>query len=160
MVEVGSSATKTHRCIYHILGQNGEGRAGNLVVNELYAEEGCWSGYPPHKHDTEQMGENNVLEETAFEEVYHFRFNPETGFGAQIVYQPDMSSQAFLTRNGDTVVVDRGFHPTVTSPGHDEYILAILVGKHHRSLIQNFQKEHRHLMARFPGISDMQEKYR
>ena len=154
-VKVGSSDTKSCREICHILGHNGLGRACNLLVSELYAEEGCWSGYPPHKHDEEQ-GE----EESAFEETYHFRFRPETGFGAQIVYQPDGYSVSYMTRNGDTVIIDRGYHPTVTSPGHAEYILAILVGKQRRSLLQNFHEKHRHLMRDIPGIAEMQAKFK
>jgi 5-deoxy-glucuronate isomerase len=152
---VGSSETKSCREIRHILGHNGLGRAGNLLVSELYAEEGCWSGYPPHKHD-EEHGE----EESAFEEIYHYRFRPETGFGAQIIYQPDGSSVSYMTRNGDTVIIDRGYHPTVTSPGHAEYILAILVGKQRRSLVQNFHERHRHLMGGIPGIADMRAKFK
>jgi len=55
MVDVGSNETKSRRRIFHILGQNGAGRAGNLLVSELYADEGCWSGYPPHKHDIDNV---------------------------------------------------------------------------------------------------------
>ena len=78
MVDVGSNETKSRRRIFHILGQNAKGRTGPLLVSELHADEGCWSGYPPHKHDTE-----NPPEETEFEELYHYRFNPDDGFGAQ-----------------------------------------------------------------------------
>ena len=53
MVDVGSSETHSQRRIFHILGQNGQGRAGRLLVSELYADDGCWNGYPPHKHDTD-----------------------------------------------------------------------------------------------------------
>ena len=155
MVDVGSAETHTHRQIFHILGHNAAGRAGNLLVSELYADDGCWSGYPPHKHDDEQ-GE----EESSFEELYHYRFEPETGFGSQIIYQPDGSSQAFMTRNGDTLLLDGGYHPTVTSPGHRGYIFTILVGRHRRSLIQNFHEDHRHLMNAIPGVAAMQEKFR
>ena len=155
MVDVGSVETHTHRQIFHILGHNAAGRAGNLLVSELYADDGCWSGYPPHKHDEEQ-GE----EESSFEELYHYRFKPDTGFGGQIVYQPDGTSQAFMTRNGDTLLLDGGYHPTVTSPGHREYIFTILVGRHRRSLIQNFHKDHRHLMKDIPGVAAMQAKFR
>ena len=44
IVEVGSRETGSRRRIFHILGQNAEGRAGNLLVSELYADPGCWSG--------------------------------------------------------------------------------------------------------------------
>jgi 5-deoxy-glucuronate isomerase len=155
VVDVGSSETHSHRRIFHLLGQNGLGRTGKLLVSELYADSGCWSGYPPHKHD-----EDSGTIETAHEEVYHFRFRPETGFGAQLAFQPDGFSQCFMTRHGDTFLLDRGYHPTVTSPGHDEYIFTILVGRTQRGLVQNFKEEHRHLMRGIPGIRAMVNKFK
>lgn len=155
IVDVGSRETNCHRRIFHILGQNVQGRVGNLLVNELRCDDGNWSGYPPHKHD-EELGE----EETAFEEVYHYRFRPENGFGAQIIFQKDGSSQAYMTKNGDTILIDKGYHPTVTSPGHEEYVFTILVGKYQRSLVQNFKEEYRYLNEKIPGIGDMIDKYR
>jgi 5-deoxy-glucuronate isomerase len=154
MVEVGSVETHSRRRIFHILGHNGIGRAGNLLVSELYCEEGCWSGYPPHKHDME-----NPPEETEFEEIYHFRYNPNTGFGAQFCYQDSGDSQCFMICDGDTFAFRKGYHPTVASPGHQGYIFTILVGVHQRSLIQNFKREHRHLMSKIPGINDMRSKF-
>ena len=155
MVNVGSIETRSHRRIFHILGHNAAGRAGNLLISELYCDDGCWSGYPPHKHDEERLPQ-----ETAFEEMYHYRFRPENGFGAQLCFQPDGSSLCFLTRNGDTFLLDRGYHPTVTSPGHEEYIFAVLVGKHQRSLVQYFKEEYQHLLGKIPGIQDMVDKFK
>lgn len=155
MVDVGSIETRSHRRIFHILGKNAAGRAGNLLVSELYCDHGCWSGYPPHKHDADQGDA-----ETNHEETYHYRFRPESGFGGQLCFQPDGSSQCFMTRHGDTFLLDRGYHPTVTSPGHEEYIFTILVGKSQRGLVQNFKEEHRHLMRGIPGIQDMVNKFK
>ncbi len=149
-VEVGSREAHCRRRIQHILGKNAEGRNGNLLVSELYADPGSWSGYPPHKHDTD-----DGKRETAFEEAYHFRFNPANGFGAELVFQPDGREDLYLTRNGDTVLIDKGYHPTVTSPGHEEYIFTILVGKTTRSLVQNFKEEYRYLTKVIPGVKDM-----
>jgi 5-deoxy-glucuronate isomerase len=154
-VEVGSHDTHSRRIIRHILGKNADGRAGNLLVSELYCEGGCWSGYPPHKHDQDR-GEA----ESGFEEAYHYRFRPETGFGAQLVFQPDGTRQVFMTTHGATVLVDRGYHPTVTSPGHDEYIFTILVGHSRRSLAQYFKEEYRYLMKVLPGVQDMIDKFK
>jgi 5-deoxy-glucuronate isomerase len=154
VVDVGSNETKSRRRIFHILGQNGAGRAGNLLVSELYADNGCWSGYPPHKHDTDQPGE------TAHQELYHWRFNPAAGFGAQLWYTANGDSAAHMTRHGDTFAFSSGYHPTVTSPYHESYIFTILVGKTQRSLIQNFDSAYRHLMERIPGIDAMREKFR
>jgi len=155
MVDVGSTDTHSHRRIYHILGKNTEGRSGNLLVSELYADPGCWSGYPPHKHDEDQ-GES----ETRFEEVYHYRFDPENGFGIQLVFQADGKEKLFRTRNRDTVIIDKGYHPTVTSPGHKQYIFTILVGATTRSLVQNFKEEYRYLMNQIPGIQNMVDHFK
>ena len=155
MVDVGSSDTKSHRQIFHILGQHHKDRCGRLLISELWAEEGCWSGYPPHKHDTD-----NLPEETDFEEVYHYRFNPENGFGGQYLMMEDGSETCFVTRNGDTFAFEQGYHPTSTSPAHKGYIFTILVGRTERSLIQNFKEEHRHIMDKIPGIGDMRDMFK
>jgi 5-deoxy-glucuronate isomerase len=154
MVDVGSNETKSRRRIFHLLGQNGAGRAGNLLVSELYADEGCWSGYPPHKHDTDGDGE------TAHDEIYHWRFNPETGFGAQLWYDDSGAREAYITRDRDSFAFAGGHHPTSTSPGHASYIFTVLVGHKQRSLVQNFDAQHRHLMAGIPGIAEMRAKFK
>lgn len=157
-VDVGSNETKSRRRIFHILGQNGAGRSGNLLVSELYCDEGCWSGYPPHKHDTDREGE------TAHEEVYHYRFNPPSGFGGQFWFESVdgkvSDTRPVMTRHGDTFCFDTGYHPTVTSPGHAEYVFTILVGKTQRPLVQHFHEAHRHLMDRIPGIAAMRAKFK
>ena len=155
MVDVGSSETKSHRKIFHILGQHHKDRCGRLLISELWAEEGCWSGYPPHKHDSD-----NLPEETDFEEVYHYRFDPDNGFGGQYLMLKDGTETCFVTRNGDTFAFEQGFHPTSTSPGHRGYIFTILVGRTEKSLIQNFKEEHRHLMDKIPGIGDMRNMFK
>ena len=138
-----------------LLGQAAAGRCGSLLVSELYADPGCWSGYPPHKHDEERPPQ-----ETDFEEVYHYRFRPETGFGAQLTYESGRAMSAAVTRHADTFLIDRGYHPTVASPGHEGYIFTILVGRHQRSLIQYFDPAHRHLMATIPGIQAMRDAFK
>ncbi len=154
MVDVGSNETKSRRRIFHILGNRQADRVGRLLVSELYADEGCWSGYPPHKHDTDQPGE------TAHEELYHWRFDPPSGFGTQLWYEEGEEPHAHVTRSGDTFAFSTGYHPTATSPGHASYIFTILVGKTQRSLVQNFEEAHRSLMAKIPGIDAMRAKFR
>ncbi len=158
LVEVGSHDTHSRRRIFHILGQNAAGRAGNLLVSELLGDGGCWSGYPPHKHDTE-----NPPEETEFEEIYHYRYRPENGFGAQFRYDTaggGPEPEVVMTRHGDTFLIDHGYHPTMRAPGHEGYIFTILVGRHQRSLVQSFEPPHRHLMAKIPGIQAMRDKFK
>lgn len=56
-LQYGSDDTKTHRKIRHILGQNNASQRGRLLVSELFTVgAGGWSGFPPHKHDTERPG--------------------------------------------------------------------------------------------------------
>ncbi|MEM6388439.1 MAG: 5-deoxy-glucuronate isomerase, partial [Pseudomonadota bacterium] len=79
-VQYGSDDTKTHRKIKHILGQNPPGNVGKLLVSELFTVgAGGWSGFPPHKHDTDRLPE-----ESRHDEVYNFRFRPGHGFGMQL----------------------------------------------------------------------------
>ena len=128
-VEVGSPETHSRRRIRHILGQRQSSRVQKLLVSELYADPGCWSGYPPHKHDTD-----DGVEETNHEELYHYRFKPNTGFGGQSCYNEGEAPTTFTTRHGDTFCLDRGYHPTVTSPGHEGYIFTVLAGYTQRGL--------------------------
>ena len=154
MVDVGSRETSSRRRIFHILGQSPKGRVGNLLVSELHADPGCWSGYPPHKHDTDRPPA-----ETLHEELYHYRFAPRSGFGGQFWYGDDGVSHGSMTRHGDTFLLDRGYHPTVTSPGHRGYIFTVLVGKERRPLLQHFDEEFDYLMSEIPGLQAMRDKF-
>jgi 5-deoxy-glucuronate isomerase len=154
MIEVGTSETKTYRKIYDVLGSAKEKRTGNLIVKELFAEDGCWSGYPPHKHDTESFPE-----ESAFEELYYYRFNPENGFGNQLIFQDDDSSESYMVRTGDAVCIEKGYHPTVFSPGHKGYLLCVLVGKHQPSLILHLNQKYSYLADKIAGVKEMREAF-
>ncbi|MEM6480144.1 MAG: 5-deoxy-glucuronate isomerase, partial [Pseudomonadota bacterium] len=84
-VQYGSDETKTHRKIKHILGQNPPGKVGRLLVSELFTVgAGGWSGFPPHKHDTDRLPD-----ESRHDEVYNFRFRPDHGFGIQLLQRED-----------------------------------------------------------------------
>jgi 5-deoxy-glucuronate isomerase len=149
MVELGSRETHAHRRVFHVLGPKMAERAGCLLVSEVYADEGCWSAYPPHKHDTERPPE-----ETDFEEIYHYRYRPETGFGAQFCYGENGDTpMTAMTRHGDTFIVDRGYHPTVTSPGHEAYMLTILAGRRQRALQSYFDPRLAHLAENSAAIA-------
>ena len=154
-VEVGSLDTHCRRCIHHILGAKDEGRTGNILISELYAEPGCWSGYPPHKHGNDIPASESAWFETGFEEVYHYRFDPENGFGAQFNYEPDGSGGVFDTHGGDTFLIPTGYHPTVTSPAHACYVFTILIGHTQHSLVQNFEPQYKYLSKVLPGVQSM-----
>lgn len=155
VIEVGSRETHSRRRIFSILGQNAAGRAGRLLVGEVLVDEGCWFGYPPHKHDDEQPPE-----ETDFEEIYHYRFKPESGFGAQFCYDGDGTApMSVMAQNGDTFLIDRGYHPTAISPGYAGYIFRILVGRQQRSFRPKFEPRHRQLVDKIPGVAAWRDKF-
>ncbi len=156
IVKVGSLEHHCARRICHVLGQNAADRAGNLLVSELFCEAGNWSGFPPHTHGT-QRGPS----ESKHDEVYHYRFNPGNGFGAQYCFDEEAKDIAVhMTRDGDTFAFSDGFHPTVTSPGHQEYVFTILVGHNQRSLVQRFHGEWAYLAKTIPGVQDMVDKFK
>lgn len=156
-VQYGSDDTKTHRKIKHILGQKQAGRVGRLLVSELFTVgAGGWSGYPPHKHDSDRPPQ-----ETRHNEIYNFRFRPETGFGLQLL-QPEgaAAGQAFHVLNASTLKISGGYHPCVVAPGHEMYYFTILAGESQRPLRQFFQPQYAYQVETIPGIKDMIAKFR
>lgn len=157
LVQYGSDDTKTHRKIKHILGQANADRRGRLLVSELFTVgAGGWSGFPPHKHDTERPPV-----ETRYEEVYNFRFNPDHGFGCQFDYLEDggMGNPHHI-KNGSTYLIDKGYHPCVAAPGYEMYYFTIIVGESSKSLMQFFEPTHEYQVETIPGIKDMVAKFK
>lgn len=99
------------------MGTVGKGVTQRLMVGETIHRPGCWSVFPPHKHDEDLPGE-----EMAMEEVYFYIIRPKTGFGIQCLYdppnRPDRLEEAIIVRDGDAVVLPRGYHPVVSAPGY------------------------------------------
>jgi 5-deoxy-glucuronate isomerase len=156
-VQYGSDDTKTHRKIKHILGQKPPGQVGRLLVSELFTVgAGGWSGYPPHKHDSDRLPE-----ETRHNEIYNFRFRPENGFGLQLLQSEGSKiGNAFHMLNGSTLKIAGGYHPCVVAPGHEMYYFTILAGGSQRSLRQFFQPSYAYQVETIPGIKDMIAKFR
>ena len=157
LVQYGSDETKTHRKIKHILGQKQAEKVGRLLVSELFTVgQGGWSGFPPHKHDTDRLPD-----ETRHDEVYNFRFRPNHGFGMQLL-QPDGGGQgeAFHITDGSSFAIKAGYHPCVVAPGYEMYYFTILGGLSQRSLVQYFQPEHAWQIETIPGIKDMIAKFK
>jgi 5-deoxy-glucuronate isomerase len=156
-VQYGSDDTKTHRKIKHILGQKNASQRGRLLVSELFTVgAGGWSGFPPHKHDTERPGE-----ETEFQEVYQFRFNPDHGFGAQFLYaHEDDHGPVYHVRTGSVIAIDKGYHPSVAAPGYEMYYFTVIVGAHSKGLKQHFDPHHAYQVETIPGIKDMIAKFK
>lgn len=156
-VQYGSDETKTHRKIKHILGQKPPGQVGRLLVSELFTVgAGGWSGYPPHKHDSDRLPE-----ETRHNEIYNFRFRPEDGFGLQLLQEEgSKTGKAFHVLNASTLKIAGGYHPCVVAPGYEMYYFTILAGESQRSLRQFFQPTYAYQVETIPGIKDMIAKFR
>ena len=156
-IQYGSDDTKTHRKIKHIFGTKYRDRVGRLLVSELFTVgQGGWSGFPPHKHDTDRLPL-----ETRHDETYNFRFRPNHGFGLQLVQREDGKvGDAYHLVNGSTVVLDKGYHPCVAAPGYEMYYFTILGGLSQRPLVQFFQPTHAYQVETIPGIKDMIAKFK
>lgn len=156
-VQYGSDETKTHRKIKHIFGTKYKDRVGRLLVSELFTVgQGGWSGFPPHKHDTDRLPL-----ETRHDETYNFRFRPNNGFGMQLVQREDGAvGEAYHIIDGSTVVLEKGYHPCVVAPGYEMYYFTILGGLSQRPLVQFFQPEHGYQIETIPGIKDMIAKFK
>jgi len=156
-IQYGSDDTKTHRKIKHILGQTNSDQRGRLLVSELFTVgAGGWSGFPAHKHDTDRGNE-----ETRYEEVYQFRFNPGQGFGAQFLYEhEDDMGAVYHIKDGSVIAIDKGYHPCVAAPGYEMYYFTIIVGETSKSLKQHFDPHHEYQVHTIPGIKDMVNKFK
>lgn len=111
--------------------------AQRLLVGETRNPPGNWSSYPPHKHE-----EENPPFETQMEEVYHFRIFPPTGFAIQMIYTDDGElNEAIIVKDGDTVVIPRGYHPVAAPPGYAVYYLWVLAGER-RQMFVRFDPAH------------------
>ena len=156
-VQYGSDETKTHRKIKHILGANQHGKVGRLLVSELYTVgQGGWSGFPSHKHDTDQLPD-----ESRHDETYNFRFKPNCGSGLQMLQREDNEpGDAYHIMDGSTMLIDKGYHPCAVLPGYEMYYFTILGGLSQRSLKQYFQPTHEEQLHTIPGIMDMVAKFK
>jgi 5-deoxy-glucuronate isomerase len=98
--------------------------AESLLVVEVITPPGHWSSYPPHKHDRDALPAESLLEET-----YYHRINPAQGFAVQRVYTDDLSlDETLAVRDGEVVLVPRGYHPVGAPHGYELYYLNVMAG--------------------------------
>ena len=120
---------RTLRTIHNVLMEDRP--AESLLVTEVLTPAGNWSSYPPHKHDTDDPPRETYLEET-----YYHRLARGEGFAVQLVYTDDRSlDEAIQVRDGDVVLVPRGYHPVAAGPGYDLYYLNVMAGPTRRWLV-------------------------
>ena len=82
-------------------------KAGRVLAGFTISDPGNWTSWPPHEHAK------------MLEEMYVYIEMPAPAFGVQFVYtdpnEPDLVS---VVREGDAVLMPRGYHPNVSAPGH------------------------------------------
>ncbi len=139
------------RIVYPCVAENVN--AERLLVGETLNPPGNWSSSPPHKHDTK------TEREAPYEEIYFFKVNPSQGFGVQIIYtapeDPNPIEEVYIVRDGDTVVIPRGYHPVVAAPGYQLYYLWVLAGEERRYGAWTEDPEHEWLKNCEPIIKDI-----
>jgi 5-deoxy-glucuronate isomerase len=118
-VEVRGAGNAT-RQVNHII--TPDFPAGRLEVVEVYTPSGNWSSWPPHKHDTDDMPREAILEE-----VYWYAFRRPEAWGVQRLYGGSVEG-LYAVRDGETVIVADGYHPFVATHGDDAYYLNALAG--------------------------------
>jgi 5-deoxy-glucuronate isomerase len=80
--------------------------AGRILAGVTFSEPGNWTSWPPHEH-----GE-------LLEEAYLYIDMPLPAWGMQFVYtNPSRPELAVAVREGDCVLMPRGYHPNVAAPG-------------------------------------------
>jgi 5-deoxy-glucuronate isomerase len=98
----GPQATRT---VNITLGKNVE--AGRILAGFTTSEPGHWTSWPPHEHAA------------ILEELYVYYDMPAPAFGVQFVYtNPEEPEFVGVVRDGDAVIMPKGFHPNVSVPGH------------------------------------------
>ena len=105
---------------------DGTTNAKVLTIGEAYCTPGNWAGFPPHKHD-----EDNMPTECIAEEIYYFLFDPAQGFAVQCLYTADGEiDEAYRVKSDELVEFPYGYHTTVSTPGYQTYFLWLMAGDH------------------------------
>ncbi len=113
-----------------------------LCIGEAFVDPGNWAGFPPHKHDVDNMPAEGILEE-----VYYFLFHPTEGFGFQRLYTPDGEiDETYVVKSNDLVEFPKGYHATVCAPGYSSYFLWAMAGDN-KGFFRSNDPEHEWITA-------------
>jgi 5-deoxy-glucuronate isomerase len=81
-------------------------QAGRIMAGVTFSQPGNWTSWPPHEHAA------------MLEEAYLYIDMPAPSFGIQLLYtNPHEPEVATIVREGDVVVMPKGYHPNVAAPG-------------------------------------------
>ena len=101
------------RTLNMMLAKNVE--AGRLMAGATWSEPGHWTSWPPHEHSA------------LAEELYVYFDMPPEAFGIQMVYTDKLEPERIeMVRDGDVVIMPKGFHPNVSIPGYPIAFLWIM----------------------------------
>jgi len=97
--------------------------AERLILYEVYVPRGMWSGWAPHRHD-------GVDGSPYLEETYYFRMDPGNGFAMHRNWAPeDGFDETVVLHDGDTALMPKGFHSSVSCPSSNLFFLYYLAGE-------------------------------
>ena len=109
-------------------------RAGRIMFGVTFSRPGNWTSWPPHEHSR------------MLEEAYLYIDMPAPSFGVQFVYtDPAKPELVQVVREGDVVLMPKGYHPNVAAPGGQINFLwmmaAIREGEDRKYGVVNVQPE-------------------
>jgi 5-deoxy-glucuronate isomerase len=103
-LHVAAGGPGSKRDLNVLVGKNVQ--AGRLMAGVTFSEQGNWTSWPPHEHAA------------MLEEAYLYIDMPAPAFGVQLVYTDARDPEvATIVREGDIVLMPKGYHPNVASPG-------------------------------------------
>ena len=101
-LETGGPSAK--RDLNVLIGKNVQ--AGRIMAGVTFSQPGNWTSWPPHEHAA------------LLEEAYLYIDMPAPAFGVQLVYTDTREPEvATIVREGDVVLMPKGYHPNVAAPG-------------------------------------------
>jgi 5-deoxy-glucuronate isomerase len=99
-----AGGTTAEREVNILIGKNVE--AGRLLAGITFSKPGNWTSWPPHEHAA------------MLEEAYLYVDMPAPAWGIQLVYtDPSQPELVVVVREGDCVLMPKGYHPNVAAPG-------------------------------------------
>src|SRR3989440_2603825 len=109
-------------------------QAGRIMFGVTFSRPGNWTSWPPHEHSR------------LLEEAYLYIDMPAPSFGVQFVYtDPENPELVQVVREGDVVLMPKGYHPNVAAPGGQINFLwmmaAIREGEDRKYGVVNVQPE-------------------
>jgi 5-deoxy-glucuronate isomerase len=103
-LHVAAGKPPAERDLNVLLGANVE--AGRIMAGVTFSTPGNWTSWPPHEHS--QM----------LEEAYLYIDMPAPAWGVQFVYTNPADPELMqVVREGDCVLMPKGYHPNVAAPG-------------------------------------------